>query len=108
MPEHDDGLMERVQRKVQVLDKDPETPECEKMAKARERGSQAIGEFLEWLQGEGYQIGEWGDEEMYPVHKSPEQWIADFFGIDLAKVEQECRLILARLEVVRAQKGEGE
>lgn len=39
-----------------------ETPELEKQSRARDRGSQEIGEFLEWMQGEGINFMKWGTE----------------------------------------------
>lgn len=72
------------------------TPECERMAAVREK-SQAIGEFLEWLREEkGWTIAEeYGNSDrLLPVRYSTEALLAEFFGIDLNKVERERRAIL--------------
>jgi len=66
-----------------------------------------IGEFIDWLGESGYRIcafqeftrhsGELGDctpAGWYPQRKSYEQLLADYFEIDLKKVEEERREIL--------------
>jgi len=73
------------------LPKLPETPELEKMRGVREE-SQKIGQFLDWLRGEGMQIVD-GDDE--PLYLSIEQLLAKYFEIDLEKVEEERRALLA-------------
>lgn len=104
------------------------TPECDKMLAVKEK-SQAIGEFLEWLQsGEveqnlpmkrsiflaAYRVkcedrhGEMLDEEDWtlsdvyidPFMYNTERLLAEFFGIDLEKAEKEKR---ALLEEIRCQ-----
>jgi hypothetical protein len=82
---------------------EPACPECEKMQKVKDR-SQAIGEFLEWLQEEkALQLCEWdGLYKMMPVDIPTEKLLAEFFDIDLNKVEQEKRAIL---DYMRAQHG---
>ena len=100
------------------------TPECDKMAAVREK-SQAIGDFLEWLQsGEPFQNlpfkrsiflaayeveAEDSDGEMLPEDEwctgdtllpyayNTERLLAQFFGIDLDKVEQERRAMLEEI-----------
>lgn len=84
-------------------------PECEKMSKVTEK-SQSIGEFLEWLSEEkkvvigSYQEFEspWDKEgctrkEFAPFRYDTEKLLAEFFGIDLKKVEQEKRAMLAEI-----------
>jgi hypothetical protein len=101
-----------------------EYPECDKMVAVQEK-SQAIGEFLEWLQSGqadkssferpvflgAYRIitendyGEELDEDSYTVSKrtihpfqyTTEALLARFFDIDLKKVESEKRAMLAAL-----------
>lgn len=92
-------------------------PECEKMSAVREL-SQACGEFLEFLQQKGFLLAQYGhwdsckaypesqDEELnedlcncgrqplVPVYQSTEKLLADFFEIDLNKIEQEKRQML--------------
>lgn len=76
-----------------------ETPELDKMLAVKER-SQAIGEFID---GGPYYLAEYithedDDRERLEVVTKPiEQILADWFGIDLAKCEDERRLILTSL-----------
>jgi len=85
----------------------PACPECNKMA-AVQKQSMIIGEFLEWLQGErGLAIcemvegpNEWGTYEL--IFENTETLLAEFFGIDLRKVEQEKQ---ATLEWMRTMNG---
>lgn len=88
------------------------TPECDKMAEVREK-SQAIGEFLEWLRSEkGVRLGKRFDytaeglsgndvdySEFMPYSYSTNRLLAEHFGIDMNKVEQEKRAILRDLRV---------
>ena len=74
--------------------------ELEKM-KDVQKESQAIGEFLEWLNTKGWFICQWfededsGEEEqLLPIHKGIEQLLAEYYHIDLVKVEQEKKEIL--------------
>ena len=74
-------------------------PECEKLASAHEE-SQVLGEFLEWLKRKYYicNFVEESDEVeeacFYPTHHSIEKLLAEYFNIDLDKVEEERRQIL--------------
>jgi hypothetical protein len=87
--------------------------ELEKMEKAKAEGSQVIGEFLEWLQGEkGVVLAtyhehskaecgslRWPECGIYseqPVifHCSTERLLAEFFEIDLDQVEREKQALL--------------
>lgn len=76
-----------------------ETPTLDKMLAVKDQ-SQAIGEFLDWLddvkgvelvvlshEGSGYD----------PFHYSTERLLAEFFGIDLDAADREKRAILAEL-----------
>ena len=83
------------------------TPECDKMVAIRDK-SQIIGEFIDWLTSEkGYTIAELdqeaeeGYQNYYPVSYSMEKLLAEFFEIDLNKVEAERRAIL---EAIRSKK----
>lgn len=70
------------------------TPELDKMQKVKDQ-SQVVGAFLDWLQNEtDMVIGAWERERMYPVHKSIEELLAEYFEIDLNKVERERRALL--------------
>ena len=66
--------------------------------------SQAIGEFLEWLQTKGIELASYpnngepvGYEHLMPYRKSIQQILADYFNIDLGKIEAEKRAILKEL-----------
>lgn len=75
------------------------TPELNKMAAIRDK-SQVVGEFLDWLRNErGITLATFTDDEergdvMVPFHFSTEQLLAEFFDIDLERVERERRLVL--------------
>ncbi len=57
--------------------------------------SQAIGEFLEWLHHEKqWELAEWENNSLYPAHYSIEKLLAEFFEIDLDKVDKEKRALL--------------
>jgi len=96
-----------------------ETPECQKMYECTAE-SQPIGEFLEWLQGtkkmrlcvahehdEGcYDSGRdplggptcgYRDGEYTPVFFTTENLLAEYFEIDLKKVEEEKQALLKAL-----------
>ncbi len=78
-------------------------PECEKMSAVKDK-SQAIGEFLEWLGSEKevflakWELDEYEDEYITRFLYSAEKLLAEFFNIDLNKVEQERRQILSELK----------
>jgi hypothetical protein len=81
----------------------PETPELAKMA-AHNDESQIIGEFLDVIFSQGMVLCEWDtvvggnrEEQLFPIDKSIEQILADFYGIDLKKCEQERRELLGYL-----------
>ena len=97
------------------------TPECDKL-KAVSGSSQDIGEFLDWLTGEKgltvcneHEHDEWceGEDEIImcgtqskeytPAMLNIEKLLAEYFEIDLNKVEKERRAILAELQ--KAQGG---
>lgn len=74
-------------------------PECEKMVAVKDQ-SQAIGEFIEWLQDtKGMFVCELieGDNEYgeyIPSCFSKEKFLAEFFNIDLSEVEKEkCQML---------------
>lgn len=67
-------------------------PECEKLQETAWL-SQAIGEFLDWAENEkNYRF--WNSDGT-PLHYSIEKILADYFDIDLKKVEKERQKILA-------------
>lgn len=69
--------------------------ELKKIEKVKDK-SQCIGEFLEWLFENRYFIACYAPDgtELITVHKSTDKWLADYFQIDLNKVEKEKRAIL--------------
>lgn len=77
-------------------------PEHKKLTAVHER-SQAIGEFLDWCVSEkGYQLAEWDDSReidhrMMPIIVPVEKLLAEFFGIDLQKLEAEKRAMLEEM-----------
>ena len=88
-------------------------PECEKMQAVKEE-SQKLGFFLETLQNK-YTLCEWRDgykdyfgeegsddylwvpEGYYPIHRSIQSILADYFEIDLQKVAEEQAQILKEI-----------
>lgn len=82
----------------------PEAPECERMKEVAPLSNE-IGEFLDWLGYEkGWHLGEYDPDSlsgrMYPVQQPFEKILAEYFEIDLNKVEDERRAIL---EYIREQ-----
>jgi hypothetical protein len=77
----------------------PDAPECERMVAVAPE-SQKIGEFLDWLGAQGIHLAAWDedDDRLHPHGESFERLLARYFEIDLAKVEQERRAILASLQ----------
>jgi hypothetical protein len=81
-------------------------PEHDKLSAVKDK-SQTIGEFLEWLDYEkNYSVcslteGRNGGGEYSPIFTSTEKLLAEFFNIDLNKLEKEKRKMLDEL---RAQK----
>ena len=72
--------------------------ELEKM-KHCQNESQAIGQFIEWLQEQEMDICEWTNQtsefgEFFPTSKTIEQLLAEYFGINLNKAEEERLKIL--------------
>ena len=73
----------------------PECPECDKLSAVAEE-SQKIGEFLEWLHyTKELLICDRDDAGTYYRYIiSPEELLAEYFEIDLQKVEQEKQALL--------------
>ena len=111
-PKHCGQTMRMVERVI-----DP-YPEHTKLSKVQEL-SQACGAFLAWLEEQGYSICRWSppiwrqnedgtlahDENDYQILERPsgfhpetrpiDEWLAPFFEIDLKKIEDEKRRMLA-------------
>lgn len=85
-------------------------PEHEKLAKISDK-SQLVGEFLEeWCTTKGYTLCEWLDDAdfsavggYFPVRKRTDAILADYFGIDLDKIEAEKRQMLDVMRKVNAK-----
>lgn len=79
-------------------------PELDKMKEARPK-AQVLSEFIDWLDQNGMRIcrpseSEWAHGGAYDaIVETPEVLLAQYFGIDLTKVEEERRKIL---EIQRA------
>ncbi len=82
-----------------------DTPELDYQLLIIESGqSELLGKFYDWLIEEGYVFAKWspsenkyGDTELFPVSINPNQLFAEFFKIDLNKIEEERRAILEEL-----------
>ena len=77
--------------------------ESEKKLQVREQ-CQTIGDFLSWLQDHRHVVlCQWGvdvdnrKEVLLPTGRTINQWLADYFMIDLEKLEEERRELLRRL-----------
>lgn len=84
----------------------PPTPMLDRMREVKGL-SQALGEFLEWLDGRGYVIcrrveGLCPPVPYVPAEESVEALLAAYFGVDLEAAERERRAVLER---VRGQCG---
>ncbi|WP_199031403.1 hypothetical protein [Ralstonia sp. ASV6] len=64
--------------------------------------SQAIGEFIDWLNENGLTICSSEERirgvEFYPVMETTEQLLARHFGVDLGAAERERREVLAEFQ----------
>lgn len=84
-------------------------PECEKMLEIREE-SQSIGQFLDWLQSDRRvilseycadvecQFCEESEERLMSVKLNMETLLAEYFNVDLEKVEKEKLTMLEKLK----------
>jgi ribosomal protein S27AE len=81
--------------------KQPECPECEKLSNVADE-SNRIGNFLDWLSEKDIRLCSYEeDAEMYfPMSSGVENLLAEYFEIDLNKVEKER---MALLEWLREQ-----
>lgn len=69
-------------------------PEHEKLHAVKEK-SQAIGEFIEWLLGQkAFTLAKWREDELMPEHINIEELLAEYFSINLGKLEQEKQAML--------------
>ncbi|RMH18203.1 MAG: hypothetical protein D6698_07410 [Gammaproteobacteria bacterium] len=73
-----------------------EYPEHERLRRIQPL-SQAIYDFLEWSSEKGYILGEWIGDTLFPAGIDRREMIAEFFEIDLKKLEEEKRDMLSNL-----------
>ena len=77
----------------------PAMPEAEKLVKVSEK-MQEVGEFMEWLGQRGIFLYEWQaklgstPEGFKPIEQPIERLIAEFYDIDMNKVEDERRALI--------------
>lgn len=90
------------------MTKQPECPECEKLSSVQEE-SNKIGEFMDWMiDNTSMHICDFveydnGESMFTPSsHYTREKLLAEYFKIDLHKVELERRALLAYLQKVNA------
>ncbi len=82
----------------------PECPECDKMIGVQDQ-SDTLTSFVDWLNENGYTIctlektDGYPREQYIPHRETYEKLFAEYFNIDLNKVEKERR---ALLEAIRA------
>jgi DNA polymerase III epsilon subunit-like protein len=78
-------------------------PEHQKLI-ALEGKNDTVGQFIEWLADSNYVICEYDQMGRYhPVSRPITSWLAQYFGIDPAKIEQEKR---AMIDLIRAADAE--
>lgn len=83
----------------------PEAPECEKLVAVADE-SHKMGAFLDWLE-QRYELctRERDSDRLWPAYFDKERLLAEYFKIDLAKVEQERRALLAHMRAQNAKEG---
>lgn len=95
MTTEDVKILERAKAVTEVP-----TPEHDKRRLILDQ-SQTIGQFIEDMQGKDMWFCESRDSEVWPympTTKTIEQILADYFDIDLVKIEEERRAILAAIQ----------
>lgn len=91
----------------------PAAPECDKLV-SNAQESHKIGDFLDWLiDDKGYAICEEAHDsqampeyEYFPIRQGFEALLADYFGVDMKKVERERRAILKYVQRIASQNAE--
>ena len=85
-----------------------EYPEHEKLTEVKDK-SQLLGEFLEWALSKNYAFCKrvtveegtpWERTEYQPYSGSVDKILAEFYEIDLLKLESEKRQMLVKIEEV--------
>ena len=80
----------------EVNGKTIETPELDKLRSVKDE-SQKIGNFIEWLHENKFEIREWKNGRHFSIAGSIESLLARYYEIDLAKVDKEKQAILDQL-----------
>lgn len=76
-------------KKIKEEVKQQNYPQHEKLKLIGDK-SQAIGEFLEWVNSRGYTLGKYDQKDyLMPVRESIPALLADYFEIDSVKLEEE-------------------
>ena len=111
-------------RKKEAAAAKVETPELDKMlALKNERHTESIGEFLDWLSEQGVVLAErhhhtdecfeemdggyrerrcfYEESDLAPHYEPVERLLARYVGVDLAKVEEERRLLLKAIQAAQ-------
>ncbi len=66
--------------------------------------NRTIGDFLDWLEEKGFMLCQYDDwENLVPSFERKAKIIADFFGINEDKLEEEKRAMLASLSAQHSQ-----
>lgn len=79
-------------------------PECDKFLLVSAE-SEKIGEFIDWLSRQGIQLCTWVENDRkiitggdyFPTNMNITELLAQYFDIDLQKIEQEKRAMLEEL-----------
>lgn len=79
------------------------TPTLDRMLSVKEE-SQKVGNFIEWLRAQGYELAQYGKERghrdtLFPVHTTTERLLAEYFEINLDEAERERCKILAGVRI---------
>lgn len=72
--------------------------------------AQGVGQFIDWLADNGYEIAEWDADgrRLHGSGKRPDELIAGFYELDLNKLEQEKRAMLAEMQAIYDQEGDNQ
>lgn len=81
-----------------------ETPELDKQSEIIKSGKAGVVQnFIDWLEENNYTLcvehSGMSDDVFTPAYITPEQLMADFFGIDRNQIESERRYLLERIRL---------
>lgn len=68
-------------------------PEHAKL-KALDGHNEIVGDFLEWLAHRQYTVCFWGAGKYHPARKQIEDWLADYFDVDMKALDREKQAML--------------